>query len=76
MNTANAHLYGTRNGKPGRATIRSREHGKTAGLIVGTNRDGEPTLTVWVNHGPESMKVKVRLWEFRDALDTAIRTAP
>ena len=76
MNTANAHLYGARNGKPGRAYIRTRDRARGVGLIIGTNQEGEATLTLYVNNGPESAKAKLRLWEFKDALDTAIRTAP
>ena len=74
MNTANAH-YGIKQSKPGRACVRSRDRSHAVGLIVGRNRDGERTITLYVNHGPQSMKAKLLLWELQDALNTAIRTS-
>ena len=74
MNTANAH-YGVKQTKPGRACVRSRDRSHAVGLIVGRNRDGESVVTVYINHGRESMKAKLLLWELQDALNTAIRTS-
>jgi hypothetical protein len=67
--------YGVKASKPGRACVRSRERSHAVGLIVGRNRDGESVVTVYINHGRESMKAKLLLWELQDALNTAIRTA-
>lgn len=75
LNTDPAH-YGIKQGKPGRAYIRTRDQHRGVGIIIGTNTDGEATLTLYINHGPESVKAKVRLSEFHTALETAIRTAP
>ena len=74
MNTAPAR-YGFKAVKPGRACVRSRDRSHAVGLIVGRNRDGERTVTLFVNHGPQSMKAKLLLWELQDALNTAIRTS-
>ena len=74
MNIANAH-YGIKAAKPGRACVRSRDRSHAVGLIVGRNRDGESVVTVYINHGPQSMKAKLLLWELQDALNTAIRTS-
>ena len=74
MNTQNAR-YGFKASKPGRACVRSRDRSHAVGLIVGRNRDGERTITLYINHGPQSMKAKLLLWELQDALNTAIRTS-
>ena len=74
MNTSSVN-YGFKASKPGRACVRSRDRSHAVGLIVGRNRDGERTVTLYVNHGPQSMKAKLLLWELQDALNTAIRTS-
>jgi hypothetical protein len=59
----------------GRAVVRTRT-GQNLRLHVGTNHEGEPTLTVYIDHGRTHVKAKVLLDDFTQALNTAIRTAP
>jgi hypothetical protein len=68
--------YGFKAVKPGRASVRTRDRARAVGIIVGRNAEGEQTVTLYINHGKESVKAKLLLWEFYDAINTAIRTAP